>query len=149
MVLFAVPTWPTNCNRIFPLNYQIEYGQEWNVKFLQLFYVVFHGRYVCVHSILSQLQSNTELNSSKLRTCGTIIIGWELDWCVFSATFNNISVVSWQRVNHIGGGNESITWRKPFTCCKYLAYEMKSEKLRNCLLYVQKCTLSCFQWRLL
>jgi hypothetical protein len=30
MVLFAVPTWSTNCNRIFPLNYQIEYGTARN-----------------------------------------------------------------------------------------------------------------------
>jgi hypothetical protein len=37
---------------------------------------------------------------------------------VFNATFNNISVISWQSVL-FGGGNRS-TERKQLTCCKSL-----------------------------
>ena len=38
---------------------------------------------------------------------------------VFNATFNNISVISWQSISFIGGGNRS-TRRKPPTCHKSL-----------------------------
>jgi hypothetical protein len=38
---------------------------------------------------------------------------------VFNVNVNNISVISWQSVFFIGGGNRS-TWRNPLTYCMSL-----------------------------
>ena len=43
---------------------------------------------------------------------------------VFNATFNNISVISWQSFLLLEGNRN--TWRKPPTCRKSLSYQERS-----------------------
>ena len=68
--------------------------------------------FIFIYNVDGYALSQKEEEPPECKLIKTVLFGW---FMVFNATFNNISVISWQSVLMV----EEI-WRKPQTFCKSL-----------------------------